>query len=52
MYVLQNFFTPISILMPQGDSQSQSSPIWIVMYSKAPSDQSAKFSPIPITRGW
>ena len=32
-----NFFTPFTILAPQGDPLGKRSPIWVVMYSWAPS---------------
>jgi len=39
------FFTPFSILAPQGDLLCQSSPVWVVTYSKAPSIKLPNFVP-------
>jgi len=42
---LQNFFIPFSLLALQVDHLCQSSPIWVMMYSKAPSIKLPNFVP-------
>jgi len=40
-----NFFSPFTILVPQGVPLCQSSPVWVMTYSKAPSVKLPNFVP-------